>query len=305
MILWGALEHSNWKHRFNAFWRNQQWLNGFHLTASAMRETYEKMRRLQPQTILAYPSSLYQFAKFVERLPSAPLGKPNAEGGRVPVKWPAKLKGIITSAEMLHPHYRALAESVFQTKVYNRYGGREVGLIAMECAEGRMHINCRDLRVEVDSSNPWTEPGELLVTQLNNYAMPFIRYRIGDIGRFSDETCPCGNQLPILAELLGRSTATFRTKSGALIHGGYFTQQFYHLTGVSQFQLIQETLERCTLKLVVNTQWRDATRHHIIQKIREALGAEVTVNVEFVADIPLPSSGKREFTISHLSTDVT
>ena len=299
LILWGALQDTGGtrlSRRFNAFWRNQHWLNGFHLTASAMRETYEKMRRLQPQTILAYPSSLYQFAKFI---------RARGTGTRATVKWTSNLKGIISSAEMLHPHYRALAETVFQTKVYNRYGSREVGLIAMECAEGRMHINCRDIRVEVDSPNPWTEPGELLVTQLNNYAMPFIRYRIGDIGRLSDEVCPCGNQLPILGELLGRSTATFRTKSGALIHGGYFTQQFYSLTGVSQFQLIQETLERCTLKLVINSAWRDATRHHIIQKIREALGAEVTVNVEFVADIPLPSSGKREFTISHLSTDVT
>ena len=301
LILWGALENSDWKHRLNAFWRNQHWLNGFHLTESAMRETYEKMRWWHPQTILAYPSSLYEFAKFIARFESAPTGNRNAEGARAPVKWTTQLKGIIASAEMLHPHYRSLAEEVFQTKVYNRYGGREVGLIAMECAEGRMHLNCRDICVEVDSPNPWTEPGELLVTQLNNYAMPFIRYRIGDIGRLSDEMCPCGNQLPILAELLGRSTATFRTRSGALIHGGYFTQQFYSLTGVSQFQLIQETLEKCTLKLVINAQWQEATRHHIIQKIREALGAEVTVNVEFAADIPLPASGKREFTISYLA----
>ena len=88
--------------------------------------------------------------------------------------------------------------------------------------------------------------------------MPFIRYRIGDIGVLSDEVCPCGNALPILADLLGRSTATFRTRTGMLIHGGYFTQQFYDVQGVSQFQLIQETLDRCVLKLVINEQWREA-----------------------------------------------
>ena len=75
----------------------------------------------------AYPSSLYQFATFF------------SDNGLIP-KW--NLKGIISSAEMLHPHYRALAEIIFKAKVHNRYGGREVGLIAMECAEGRMHINC-------------------------------------------------------------------------------------------------------------------------------------------------------------------
>lgn len=287
LIIWGALsdveDHQDWKRQLNNFWRNHYWLNGFHLTDAAMWTTFRKMDRCHPQTILAYPSSLYQFAAFL------------FENGLAP-KW--DLKGIITSAEMLHSHYRSLAETVFSTKVYNRYGGREVGLIAMECAAGRMHINCHDLYLEIDSPNPYTTPGDILITQLNNYAMPFIRYRIGDIGRLSDEVCSCGNQLPILADLLGRSTATFRTKTGTLIHGGYFTQQFYNVIGVDQFQLIQETLKRCVLKVVINAQWTEAARRYMVQEIQGALGADVIVTVKFVEEIPLPTSGKREFTIS-------
>ena len=290
LILWGAQvdleDKNNWKQALNTYWRNQHWLNSFQLTDSMMHGTFQKMQRWHPKTILAYPSSLYQFAKFISENNLSP-------------RW--NLKGIISSAEMLHPHYRALAESVFNTKIYNRYGGREVGLIAMECTEGRMHINCRDIYLEVDSADPYTKPGDLLVTQLNNYTMPFIRYRIGDIGRLSDEMCPCGNQLPVLAELLGRSTATFRTKTGALIHGGYFTQQFYNLDGVTQFQLIQETLEKCILKLVINEQWKKETGDHIVQKVQDALGAEVTVKIEFVDEIPLSKSGKRAFTISKVT----
>lgn len=290
LIIWGAPADlkgdEHWRHRLNNFWRNQYWLNGFHLTGEAMLTAFEKMDQHYPQTILSYPSSLYQFAKFLY------------ENGLKP-KW--ELKGIISSAEMLHPYYRTLAESVFDTKVYNRYGGREVGLIAMECMEGRMHINCRDLYLEIDSPNPYAVPGEILITQLNNYVMPFIRYRIGDIGMLSDEMCPCGNQLPILADLLGRSTATFRTRTGELVHGGYFTQQFYDIQGVSQFQLIQESLDRCVLKLVINEQWKEATRYHLVQKIQEVLGADAVVEVAFVDSIPLPPSGKREFTISRVS----
>jgi len=287
LVIWGTPPElsgdERWKHRLNTFWRNQYWLNGFHLTDETMHNVFEKMNRCNPQTILAYPSSLYQFAKFVY------------ENGLRP-RW--GLKGIISSAEMLHGHYRDLAEAVFNVKVFNRYGGREVGLIAMECAEGRMHINCRDLYLEIDSPDPYTRPGDILITHLNNYAMPFIRYRIGDIGILSDEMCPCGNELPILADLLGRSTATFRTRTGARIHGGYFTQQFYDVQGVSQFQLIQETLDRCVLKLVINDQWRETTPRYLVMRIQEALGADVRVKVVFVDDIPLPASGKREFTIS-------
>ena len=135
--------------------------------------------------------------------------------------------------------------------------------------------------------------------------MPFIRYRIGDIGRLSDEVCPCGNQLPVLAELLGRSTATFRTKTGALIHGGYFTQQFYNVIGVNQFQLIQETFERCVLKLVINAQWQETTGDLLVRKIQDTLGPDVAVTVEFVEEIPLSTSGKREFTISKVDPNTT
>ena len=287
LIIWGSLADlesgMDWRHRLGNFWRNQYWLNGFRLTEGALLTAFEEMNRCLPQTILSYPSSLYEFATFL------------SENGLVP-QW--GLKGIISSAEMLHPHYRSLAEIIFKAKVYNRYGGREVGLIAMECAEGRMHINCRDLYLEIDSPDPYTEPGEILVTQLNNYAMPFIRYRIGDIGRLSDEVCPCGNQLPILGELLGRTTATFRTRTGTLLHGGYFTQQFYGIKGIIQFQLIQETFAHCVLKLVVSSQWKGETRALLIEKIQKALGADVVVTVEFVDAIPLAASGKREFTIS-------
>ena len=292
LIIWGALsdveDNGQWKYQLNNFWRNQYWLNGFRLTDETMRTAFLKMNSCHPQTILAYPSSLYQFAQFL------------FDNGLVP-KW--NLKGIISSAEMLHPHYRALAETVFNTWVYNRYGGREVGLIAMECKEGRMHINCHDLYLEIDSPYPYSKPGDILITQLNNYAMPFIRYRIGDIGRLSNEICPCGNRLPILAELLGRSTATFRTRTGTLIHGGYFTQQFYDVVGVKQFQLIQETLKHCVLKLVINTQWAEATRRYMVQKIQDALGDDVIVTVEFVDEIPIPVSGKREFTISKVDAN--
>ena len=124
---------------------------------------------------------------------------------------------------------------------------------------------------------------------------------MGDIGILSDEICPCGNQLPILDDLLGRTTATFRTRTGTLIHGGYFTQQFYGIDGVSQFQIIQESLKHCVLKLVINKRWTEDDRRYLVQNIQRVLGGDVVVTVEFVKDIPLPTSGKREYTISKVT----
>ena len=287
LILWGSLPDAekarNLGDRLNNYWRNYRWLNGFNMTEETMIAAFKKMQRWRPQTILAYASSLYLLAKYFQQNKLAP-------------GW--KLKGVISSAEMLYPHYREIAEEILEAKVYNRYGSREVGIIAMECKSGRMHINCNDLYLEIDSDDPYTQPGEIIITQLNNYGMPFIRYRIGDIGRLSDEVCPCGNSLPILEDLMGRTTATFRTKDGRLIHGGYFTQQFYGIQTVNQFQLIQENYNRCTLKLVVNEGFTKDILNWLVGKIKEALGPEVEVVADFVEEIPRPSSGKMAFTIS-------
>ena len=105
----------------------------------------------------------------------------------------------------------------------------------------------------------------------------------------------------LLDDLLGRTTATFRTRTGALVHGGYFTQQFYDIEGVSQFQIIQESLKHCVLKLVINKHWTETSRRYLVQSIQRILGRDVVVTVEFVKDIPLPTSGKRGFTISKVT----
>ena len=74
---------------------------------------------------------------------------------------------------------------------------------------------------------------------------------------------------------------------------------------MNQFQIIQETLKHCVLKVVVNGQWTGATRLHLVQCIRKALGEDVVVTVEFVEDIPVPASGKREYTISKVGAPAT
>ena len=287
LIIWGLpanrSEASGAKEQLNNYWRNHWWFNGFNMTEEKMVNVFKKMERWRPQSVLAYASSLFHFAQYLH------------QNGLTP-DW--GLKGIISSAEMMYPHYRQLAEQVFQAQVYNRYGSREVGLIAMECSAGRMHINCNDLYLEIDSDEPYTQPGEIIVTQLNNYGMPFIRYRIGDVGVLSDEVCPCGNRTLILGDLMGRTTAMFHSKDGRRIQGGFFTQQFYGIKTVNQFQLIQESYELCKLKLVVDDAFTDDSLGWIIHRIKDALGADVQVETDFVEKILQPPSGKMAYTIS-------
>src|SRR5690606_30639221 len=110
---------------------------------------------------------------------------------------------------MLLDRERELIERVMGCKVTNRYGCEEVGLIASECEEHRgLHINVDDVFLEVvdDEGRPVKPgiPGKILVTDLANYGMPLIRYRIEDVGILSDRQCPCGRGLPLMHSIMGR-----------------------------------------------------------------------------------------------------
>lgn len=79
--------------------------------------------------------------------------------------------------------------------------------------------------------------------------MPFIRYEIGDLGRASDKTCPCGRGLPMMEVVEGRTTDSITAPDGKLIHGEFFTHLFYRIEGVKKFQVVQESLADLVIKI--------------------------------------------------------
>jgi phenylacetate-CoA ligase len=138
----------------------------------------------------------------------------------------------------------------------------------------------------------------VIVTDFNNYAMPFIRYNMGDICGVGRTACSCGRGLPLIREVQGRSSDFIKRRDGSLIHGEYFTHAFYGMEGVQKFQVVQESLELILVSVVAGTPIADASRDRIIGKIREALGEGVRIEVRQVADLPVTASGKFRFTLS-------
>jgi len=236
---------------------------------------------------VAYAGSIDVYARFLEKKGVHPA-------------YPAR--AIVSSAEMLIPTTRRTVESVFEKPVFDRYGNREFGAIATECSEhAGLHVNESDFILEIDSPDPWHQPGRLLVTYLRNAAMPFIRYDTGDLARFeSVEPCACGRSTLRLAAIAGRSSDTIRTASGKLIHGEYFTHLLYQIPGVQEFQFVQETLNEYRLLIRKGPQYRASEESALIRQIQEEVGEEARVMIEPVESIPLLASGKRKFTISLL-----
>ena len=266
-------------------------LSSYNLSEEDMFVYVRKLRLYKPKVIIGYSSSLYHFAKFLEK---------NGIKGINP-------KSIISSAEVLYDHQRELIESVFQCRVFNRYGCREFSTIAQECPQhSGMHINAEHVYVECLKRNgepaSHGERGELVITNLDNYGMPFIRYRIGDIGILSDRKCNCGRGLPILENIEGRTFDIVVGTNGRAVGGTFWTILLRTaIEGIKQFQVIQESMSEISIKVVLGESFEEGQMDTLINKIREYLGEDVKVNFRIVDKISPTKSGKFRFVISKVA----
>lgn len=286
--LWGAPSDNDkakegWKAGVKNLLMNSRLFDSFDMSEDRMADYHHQLTRFAPDVMVCYAGSAYTLAKFLL-----------AKGWRA--DYPRR--AIITSAETLTPEMRRTIEAAFSARVFNRYGSREVGVIGAECArhEG-LHVNELDLFVESDTSN--NPEGELLVTSLQNFGMPLIRYEIGDVGALSSEPCACGRAGDRISRLFGRTTDFFSTRDGRKIHGEYFTHLFYGLDAVRQFQLVQETLDSFVLRIVRNPEfWVPAVEDRIRAELQKVFGEASKLEIEYVDAIPVSASGKYRFTIS-------
>lgn len=298
IILWGSerdlfVGKETLKKRAGRWLRNELWLNAFRITPEHMHEYVGCINDYKPVQILAYTESIYELSRFIER-----------EGLSV-----YSPKSIMASAGVLQPHMRETIERVFRAPVFNRYGSREVGDIACECDHHQgLHISPFTHHVEIlgqDGSPAGPgELGEIVVTLLTNYAMPLIRYRIGDMGVWSGNACTCGRQWPLLRQVTGRISDTFTTKTGTRIHGEYFTHLFYFQDWVNKFQIIQEERDFIRVLVVPHKEVKPSPELHAreIRKITDGIhlvmGQDCRVHFKFVDDIDPTASGKYRYTVS-------
>ncbi len=292
-LIWGAqrdlkASQSIREHVISRYISRMWELDAFDMSQENMKKYARTLEKVQPQMILGYANALVIFSEYI--LKHHPDHK-------------IAVKGIISSAETLTEEKRATIEKAFHCKVLNRYGSREVGLIASECKSQKgLHINFDNLYVEVVNDGQPVEDGEfgdILVTDYNNKGMPLIRYKLGDVGRLSSKVCDCGRTLPLLESIEGRNGDFFVAQDGSLVHGEYFTHLFYGIEDISKFQVIQENMNETYIKIVTsNEDVNSENIQNIITKTKGILGKNCRVIIQFVTDIPKTSSGKYIFTIS-------
>ena len=263
-------------------------LNSFQMTEANMASYADAIDRYRPEIIVGYVAPLMRLAQWL------------LATGRKPYR----PKAVIGGAEALHEFQRQTIEQAFGCPVFNTYGCREFMLIASECEQRQgLHVNADHLLLELlgpDGKPSSSDRGEVAITDLFNYGMPFVRYINGDMATASADHCACGRGLPLLARIDGRVLDAIRTADGRYLPGEFFPHMLKDVPGVARFQLVQRQLERLDLSIVRDADFNEDSLNMIRHEVHKVLGDSIELDCHFVDDIPLTPSGKTRVTVSEL-----
>jgi phenylacetate-CoA ligase len=287
--LWGArLDHvtaSGWRSAI----RNELLYRRIELNTSSISEAdwdqfLARVRRKKPRFLLAYAQAAVLFADYVRRRGITDI----------------VFDSIITTAEVLLPEQRPILEETFSAKVFERYGCREVSVIASECdRHAGLHVNSETLLVEiVDEAGKPARAGRVIVTDLMNRSMPLIRYEIGDVSSWSTTSCPCGRALPLLEGIEGRTTDFLLLNDGRRISGPSLTLVVADMPDVRQVQFVQRGCEQVRLRVVPGNGYGAHTRIELEKRLGVYLRGATPLSIEEVESIASEISGKYRFVVS-------
>jgi len=274
--------HKKWFQKFGLF--SQEQISLFEDT----KKQIMLLEKINPDILDGYSSSLYLIAKELH-------GNPNKK---------VKPRIIYSTSEMLTAKMRNFINSVFNVETFDQFGCVEMGRTAWECPEhSGYHIDMEAVVMEFIKDNEQVESGErgeIVYTNLYNYAMPLIRYKSGDVGIPTNEKCPCGRGLPLMKILEGRKDAFFQTPDGRIFPPTVWIILLMHYN-LEQFKVIQETMEKIKIQIVPGENFSKKDIDKIKRETNNLLGDDVVIDVELVEEIPREKSGKMKTFVSKLA----
>lgn len=266
-----------------------------------MQRHYEAYMRIKPMALRGYGSSLYVFAKYIEKkqLPVLPT------------------KVVLTTGEVLMPEYRQKLELVFNAPVYDAYGAGDGGILSHECPERKgFHITEEYCYIEMTDVNghrlPDGKVGFVATTDLENYVFPFLRYHVGDMASLSSVECSCGRHTQLIGKVYGRAGRLMYNKEGVPISPTMlpimlFRNLDYHshenrkpYERIDRYQIRQDENGdiRILLKMFDKKDEKYDRYSYIIDNYRTHFVGSV-VEMEFVDSIPTLPSGKEDYCVSN------
>lgn len=222
-----------------------------------------------------------------------------------------RLEGIVSKATTLTDEIREACREAFGVRPVDRYGASEVGSMASECPHcGLYHVDAEGVVIEIlrDDGTPCRpgETGRLIATALYNYAMPFIRYEIGDYAMVGPSRVKCPVKLPTVSRIFGRYRNMFTLSDGRIIYPDLNTTSLRTFISFEQMQVVQTDYDRIEVRYVPLHGERYLDEAGLEAYVREALDSGLRVRAIAVEEIPRAASGKFEDFLSlvpHHRTD--
>jgi phenylacetate-CoA ligase len=296
LLLWG--EHpiesvtTRLRKKIGRILLNKDFINTYEVNEASLLQIIDRLMHRPPRILRGYTSSIYNLAVCA-----------STHGLKVEV--PA----ISTSAEKLYLYQRHKIVESFGNNLFDQYGCGETCSIAFECEmHAGLHVCSEHVIMElVNADGESGNRGSVVITNLDNYAMPLIRYSNGDDARWATNRCNCKRTLPLLDEIEGRFYDFIEGINGNKVHAGFIDELFLNLNlgtkyFIREFRVVQERLDKLRLEFVTEQEIGRDDKKIIEDKVCHYLGPTM---IEFVKvkSIPMTKLGKKMFVLSLLNRD--
>ena len=282
------------RERLDATLSNRSFIPIFELSDSNLAAMVQKIAAASPVLMDGYAEALNFLAGYLKSTGTLDV-RPRA---------------LMSSAQTLPPSSRKLIEEAFGCKVFDKYGSREFSGIAYECeAHDGHHVVAEGYIVEILRDGKPALPGEIgevVITDLNNTCMPFVRYRIGDLAEAMAPgvPCACGRGAARMGAIQGRVQSIIQGTDGRYLPGTFFAhylKEYDH--AFKRFQVIQEERDAMTFRVVKGDRYSDGVLEEVLATFRQYLGERMRIDVELVDEIALIRTGKHLASVSRLNVD--
>jgi phenylacetate-CoA ligase len=253
-------------------------------------EILARIREIKPDVVTAYPSRLSDVAALLE------------EADRRVIR----PRFLMAGAEVLTRHHRERVTEGFRAPVFDVYSCVEFHVTGWECrGTGEMHTSDDSVIVEVVRDDQPVSPGEqgeVVGTALHSYAMPLIRYRLGDLVIRGSDGCSCGEPYSTIRQLMGRIAAYVKLPDGRAIHESYLDETVFEQvrSWVAQYQFVQERLNRIALHMVPDSDPPHGRLESLRHSLTSLFGPDMEVEIQLVKAIEPHASGKQQVLRSYL-----
>lgn len=269
----------------NRFWKTDylykvRYYSTFHIHSKYLEYYIENLIAYKPEFMVGFPSTMYEIAKY---------------GITNNIDFPSNtIKAIFPTAETITDDIRHTLESYFKTSLYNQYASSEGAPFIVECPHKNLHLELQSGIFEVlDNNNEPSKEGRLVVTSFNTHGTPLIRYDIGDQITLDNGICDCGNNNPLVKEILGRISDYIFSEETGKINLGNISNCLKSVNGIIKFQVQQDSLNEVRVLIEKDgTIYQQKDEDMFIKNLRNRLGNKMGIKKIYVDAIPVEKSGK-------------